>query len=400
MSRLYDVMVAGHLCLDIIPTFPETGATRIEQIMRPGKLVNIKNAQINTGGSVSNTGIAMKTLGNNVCFCARVGDDEFGKLTIDILRKKGNADGIAVINGVASSYTIVLAPPNIDRIFLHNPGTNNLFSSDDLNPELIRQCRHFHFGYPPIMKRMFDNEGKELQRVFQIAKEAGATTSCDMTLPDPASESGKAPWKKILCNILPYIDLFVPSIEEAFYLIDPDGFLKMKQEHNDAELIDYLAPQDYSRIADEILGMGSKITTLKSGHRGFYIKTKSKADLEEMGQARPGALENWPNRELWIPAFKPAKFLSAAGAGDSSTAGLLSAFLRGLTIENALKYASCCGMQNVMVLDAVSGVKTWDETTHMVEQKLPIIDAKINDADWRWSQDNGLWAGPDDPLSN
>ena len=87
MSRPYDVMVAGHLCLDIIPRFKETGASKIEEIMRPGKLVNVKQAKISTGGPVSNTGLNMKTLGNKVCFCARVGDDEFGRLTINMLKK-------------------------------------------------------------------------------------------------------------------------------------------------------------------------------------------------------------------------------------------------------------------------------------------------------------------------
>ena len=41
MSRDFDVMVAGHLCLDIIPRFHDSGARKLEEIMRPGKLVNV-----------------------------------------------------------------------------------------------------------------------------------------------------------------------------------------------------------------------------------------------------------------------------------------------------------------------------------------------------------------------
>ena len=52
MPRPYDIMVAGHLCLDIIPCFPETGATAIAEIMRPGKLVNVADAAVCTGGTV------------------------------------------------------------------------------------------------------------------------------------------------------------------------------------------------------------------------------------------------------------------------------------------------------------------------------------------------------------
>lgn len=399
MARKYDIMVAGHLCIDVIPRFPNTGAKTIGEIMRPGKLVNVENAKISTGGPVSNTGLNMKKLGGEVAFCARTGDDEFGRLTISMLERNGNAEGVHVIDGAASSYTVVVAPPGIDRIFLHNPGTNNTFGPEDLDPALIAQCRHFHFGYPPLMQRMYDNDGAALRKVFQIAKEAGATTSCDMTLPDPSSPSGKVNWRRILENILPFVDIHLPSIEETFFMLDPAAFLKMKKEHNDAELIDFFTPEDYARVADAVLAMGTKMVSLKSGHRGFYVKTAAKKTFATMGAAKPADPENWSSRELWAPAFKVESFGSATGSGDSSIAGFLTAFLRGLPIESALKYAVCLGWQNVQVLDAVSGIHTWDESTAFLKRNMPIIDAHISSPGWRWSEKEGLWFGPKDPKS-
>jgi sugar/nucleoside kinase (ribokinase family) len=367
VSREYGVMIAGHLCIDIIPRFPDTGARQISEILRPGKLVNVEDAAISTGGPVSNTGINMKVLGNSVCFCARVGDDELGKLTIDMLRSSGNAEGVHVATDSASSYTVVVAPPGIDRIFLHNPGTNNAFGPEDLDPKLIARCRHFHFGYPPLMRRMFENEGRELERIFKIAKDSGATTSCDMTLPDPSSPSGEVDWLTILERILPYIDIYLPSIEETFYMVDREAFVKMKKEHNDAELIDHMKPHDYSRLADKAIWLGAKMVSLKSGHRGFYLKTAAKEKFTGLGAARPGNPDNWSERELWAPAFEVPRFGSATGSGDSAIAGFLSALLRGLSIEESLTYATCCGWQNVQVLDAVSGIHPWDETTEMTK---------------------------------
>ncbi len=399
MNRLYDIVIAGHLCIDIIPRFLDTGTKNIADILRPGKLVNVEDATISTGGPVSNTGINMKTLGSKVCFCACVGDDLLGTLTMDLLKKNGNADGVSTIRGKASSYTVVVAPPNIDRIFLHNPGTNNWFGPESLDIDLIRQCRHFHFGYPPLMSRMFADEGRELEKIFKIAKDAGATTSCDMTLPDPVSLSGKAPWRKILQRVLPYIDIHLPSIEESFFMLYPQEFLKMKQEHNNAELIDFISLSQYTNIADELLGFGTKLVALKSGHRGFYIKTGSKQKFDSMGVAKPGNYDNWSNRELWAPAFVVDNFGSATGSGDSSIAGFLSAFLRGLSIEDSLKYATCCGLQNVKVLDAVSGIKTWDETTAMLKTDMPMIDAHIDALGWKYSKQYALWAGLNDSLN-
>lgn len=398
MTRQYDVMAAGHVCLDIIPRFPDTGMRRIEELLRPGKLVNVNEAAISTGGPVSNTGLNLKTLGANVCFCARVGGDTLGKMTIDLLRRSGNAEGVRVVEGVSSSYTIVVAPPGIDRIFLHSPGTNDAFSPVDLDAGLIGQCRHFHFGYPPLMRGMFENGGEGLYQVFRTAKAAGATTSCDMTLPDPASPSGKAGWRAILERILPYVDLFLPSVEETFYMLDPEGFLRMKQAHGNAELIDYIPPAQYSRMAGELLAMGAKVVSLKSGHRGFYLRTAAAETFAEMGAARPGDPANWAGREVWAPAFAVAHFGSATGSGDSSIAGLLAAFLRGCGIETAIRYATCCGWQNVQVLDAVSGIHPWDETTAMLERAMPLIDAHINEDGWRQDAASGLWFGPNDRL--
>lgn len=395
----YDAMIAGHVCIDIIPYFPNTGAVNISEIMRPGKLVNVRSVKISTGGPVSNTGINMKTLGKKVCFCARVGDDLLGKLIIDILDAAGNAEGIRAVSDVDSSYTIVVAPPGIDRIFLHNPGANDTFGPEDLNPDLISNCRHFHFGYPPLMKGMYLNEGQGLVQVFKIAKQAGATTSCDMSLPDPNSESGRVNWRRVLEKILPLVDIFLPSMEEAFFMLEPEKFIQMKKEYGDTELIGAFYPADYCRLADDVLAMGAKMCSLKSGCRGFYLKTAEKDTFKDMGKAQPKDFDNWANRELWAPAFEVKNFANATGSGDSSIAGFLSAYLRGLNIELALKYATCCGWQNVQALDGVSGIESWEQTAAIVQSNMPLIDINCNDEDWIFSDEYQLWAGPNDTLN-
>lgn len=396
MDREFDVMAAGHLCLDVIPRFPDTGVRQISRLLRPGKLVNMGEARISTGGPVSNTGINMKTLGARVCFCARVGDDVFGRLTIDLLRGSGHAEGVRIVTGASSSYTVVIAPPGIDRIFLHSPGTNDTFGPEDLDPGLIARCRHFHFGYPPLMQGMYADTGAGLEKVFCIAKEAGATTSCDMSLPDADSPSGRAPWRRILERVLPYVDIFLPSVEEMLYMLDPERFLRMKHEHQDADLIDAVPPALYSEMAEQMLAMGAKIVSLKSGHRGFYLRTGPAGAFARMGAARPHDLVNWADRELWAPAFAPPQFGSATGSGDSAIAGLLAAFLRGCTIEASLRYATCCGWQNVQVLDAVSGIHSWNETTAMLARGISHLDARVDAPGWAWDAANGLWRGPHD----
>ena len=60
-----------------------------------------------------------------------------------------------------TSYSVVLAIPGMDRIFLHDPGANDEFVSEDVKEELLEGIALFHFGYPPIMKKMYEEEGAD-----------------------------------------------------------------------------------------------------------------------------------------------------------------------------------------------------------------------------------------------
>ena len=132
MAAEFDVAVGGHICFDIIPKFPDTGARTIGELLRPGKLVNVGPVATSTGGPVSNTGIGLHIMGIKVAFMAKVGDDDFGKAIIERLERIASSEGIKVAEGAHTSYTVAIAPPGIDRIFVHHPGTNDTFISTDV----------------------------------------------------------------------------------------------------------------------------------------------------------------------------------------------------------------------------------------------------------------------------
>src|SRR6185295_13906903 len=110
------------------------------------------------------------------------------------------------------------------RIFLHCPGANDTFGADDIDYSALHQTDLFHFGYPPRMKRLYQNEGAELITMFRQAKATGVTTSLDLAMPDPSTASGQANWPAILKGVLPAVDLFVPSLEEILLMLYPDIF--------------------------------------------------------------------------------------------------------------------------------------------------------------------------------
>ncbi len=388
----FDVAAAGHICFDIIPRFHDTGARAIGEILTPGKLVNVGPVATCTGGPVSNTGIGLHKLGMSVRFMTKVGNDAFGAAVTERLAALASTEGVKVEKGGHTSYTVALAPPGIDRIFLHHPGTNDTFDSRDVDYTLVGRARHFHLGYPPLMKALYANEGDELAAIFRQAKQAGATTSLDMSLPDPDSESGRTAWERILRKTLPHVDVFLPSIEEAVFMTQPERFRRMKADHGGGELIDHFDAADYTELSDQFLTYGSKVVALKSGHRGFYVRTGDASRLGEMGRARPGDVGNWADRELWCPAYHVDPIASATGSGDSSIAGFLAAFLRGETIERTLKYANTTGSLNLTELDALSGLKDWPGTTRLMEDRSrPLNRFAITTPGWQFDESLLMW---------
>ncbi len=383
-------IVAGHICLDVIPTLLGTGD--FESTFRPGRLLEAGTAVMATGGAVSNTGLAMHKLGINTRLMGKIGPDLFGQAILGVVKSYGEhlADGMHTVPGEASSYTIILNPPNVDRIFLHCPGANDTFGADDIDYDALHQTDLFHLGYPPLMKRLYQHEGAELIKIFRQAKSTGVTTSLDMAMPDPTAPSGRANWPAILRGVLPSVDLFVPSIEEMLLMLYPDTFREVSTGAAS------ITPPLASRIAGELLSMGAKVVMLKAGHLGLYLRTAGEAALAELGRARPGEVVRWANREFWAPVFQ-TQVVGTTGAGDATVAGFLSALLRGLLPAAAATMAVAVGGCNVEAADAVSGIRSWEETLARVEagwprQKLDFADAP----GWRFDPSRQLWLGPND----
>lgn len=390
----YDVVAAGHICLDVTPAIPDTGVTRVEQLFRPGAIVNVGPCTVSTGGPVSNTGIGLVKLGCRVAFMAKVGDDDYGRIVRRLLETSGSAAGIRTTAGADTSYTVALCPPGIDRIFLHCPGTNDTFGADDVNFDLVKQAGLFHLGYPPLMRRLYEDGGTQLVEIFKRAKAAGATTSLDMSLPDPHSPSGKAPWEEILKRLLPHVDIFLPSLEESFFMLHRDEFLRRKEQHAGHDLLDHIRPDESSAMAARFLEFGAGMTALKCGRRGYYFRTGDARVFARFGRAKPGNVQRWARRELWHPAVTVAPIRSATGSGDSSIAGFLTAFLRGCDLEDCLRTANCVGAQNLTALDATSGIRKWEETWARVQGGLKTEPLEV--AGWRHDAKKNIWVGPHD----
>lgn len=322
------IIVAGHVSLDITPVFPTVKSfDKVSDCFIPGTLINVGRAEISVGGAVSNTGLALKKMGANVSLLAKIGDDDFGR-TVQSLYASHGAGGLIIDPAAPSSYTMVLAAPGIDRIFLHCPGANDTFTNDDITDEALEGAALFHFGYPPLMRKIYENDGAELLKIFKRVKEKGILTSLDMAAVDPNGDCAKTDWYSCLVNVLPYVDYFVPSLDEILCMLGPD--FKTAQE-----------------AAEECYRLGAKTVLIKCGTDGLYYKS---ADCE--GHQ---------------PIFEAPFVASATGAGDTSIAAFLYAVLDGKSVPESAKYAAAQGACCVTAYDTISGLKTMSELEEMIK---------------------------------
>lgn len=362
------VIVAGHICLDITPVFPQRTVSDLKDVLQPGKLIEMQAADVHTGGAVANTGLAMKLLGADVRLMGKVGDDPFGEMVRDILKKYQAEEGLLVAPKEATSYSVILAVPGIDRIFLHNPGTNNTFRADDIPDTALKEAALLHFGYPPLMGNMYKNNGEELVRLFRHAKEAGAATSLDMAAVDPSSAAGQADWKGILERVLPYVDFFVPSVEELCYMLDKERFAALQARADGRDITEILdIEKDVKPLADQCMDFGARVLLIKCGAPGLYYRTASEEKLRSIGAKIRLDTADWANREGFEKSYLPDCVLSGTGAGDTCIAAFLTAMLDEYPIGKCIQYAAAAGASCVASYDALSGLKSFAELDRKIQ---------------------------------
>ena len=349
------IISAGHICLDITPVFPSGHRyDRISDLLVPGKLLRTEAASVHTGGSVANTGLALKILGNDVTLLGKVGDDAFGRMVQNIVAGYG-AGGLIVDGSTSTSYTVVLAVPGIDRIFLHNPGANDTFSAADIPEEALADTELFHFGYPTLMKRMYENNGAETEALLRRVKAKGIAASLDLTAVDPNSDAGKADWQAILSCLLPYVDFFVPSFEELCYMLDRPLYDTLLAKGGDMT-----AQEGILQLADSLarrcLDMGCSVALVKCGLSGMVWRAAGRERLLQAGQRLKLNINEWADTSGAQPCFRAEIVRSATGAGDVSIAAYLTAVMDGESPALCAKLAAAEGAASVAAWDPLSAL--------------------------------------------
>jgi len=293
----------------------------IDRAPERGKLVLFDRLELHTGGCANNTAIALARLGTPVRAFGKVGTDAFGDFVLKTLRDNGvDADSIARTDEVNTSFTFVVISSDGERSFYHTIGSNGTFCEEDIPKERLLGSRIVHVAGANLMPRF---DGPPTTRLFRWAREQGMLTAFDTTW----DATGR--WLEVIGESLPYVDFFLPSIEEARAMT---------------------GLEDVEDVAQALLDRGVRLVALKMGAEGSYIRT---ADTR-----------------LRLPALR-VPVVDTTGAGDAYVGGFLAAQARGWDIERSAQLATATGAACVTAVGTTPGLRNLDETWALWESHRP-----------------------------
>jgi sugar/nucleoside kinase (ribokinase family) len=303
---MYDVACVGILVADAI-------AKTVDKLPARGKLDLVDQLDLYTGGCAVNSGIAMAKIGLNTAVLGKIGNDGFGKFIYNSLKEeKVNVDGLVLDSNSSTSASVVLVDSGGERSFLHCLGANAEFTDKDVDFGIIEKSKIVFIAGTMLMPSF---DGEPCARVLKKAKEMGKYTALD------TAWDSKGRWMKVLEPCMKYIDLFMPSYEEAVQLS---------------------SKEDAEDIADVFLSMGVKTAVIKLGKDGCYIKDSG-------------------GEKYKIPTYTDIKPVDTTGAGDSFAAGFLTGITEGWSLYECGKFANAVGTHCIMAVGASTGIKSMEE---------------------------------------
>lgn len=277
----FDAMFVGLTILDI-------AGRPVDAIPDGGGIAFIEEIRMNAAGTAAGAVINAAKLGLSCATTACVGEDEKGDFIVASYQRLGiDCSHISRSKTMATSATILPIRPNGERPALHCRGASDeLFVNED-QFDAVCNARFLHHGGTGFLAAMDKGQSAKL---LAHAKQKGLTTTFDLIGPN-------ADTLNTLRELLPHVDYFMPSMEEAEFL---SGL------------------SDPSAIATFFMELGAGSCVFKWGEKGSYIKT--------------------PERQFRLPAYK-VNVSDTTGCGDSYCGG----FIAGLAMDYDLEQACQLG---------------------------------------------------------
>lgn len=171
MAKKYDVIALGELLIDFTMNGQsEQGNNMFEAC---------------PGGAPCNVLALLNKMGKKTAFIGKVGKDQFGTLLRDTITEAGiDASNLMVDENVNTTLAFVHTFPDGDRefSFYRNPGADMMLTADEVNPEVVKDTKVFHFG---TLSMTHEGVREATMKAVETAKANGCLVSFDPNLRPP-----------------------------------------------------------------------------------------------------------------------------------------------------------------------------------------------------------------------
>ncbi|MCD8084163.1 MAG: carbohydrate kinase [Clostridiales bacterium] len=174
-NRTFDVTALGELLID----FTENGLSGQGNPL----------LEANPGGAPCNVLAMLQRLGRHTAFIGKVGRDMFGAQLREAVASAGiDLSNLVEDEEIHTTLAFVHTKSDGDRdfSFYRNPGADMMLKKEDIQPEIIRDSRIFHFG---TLSSTHEGVREATRYAVQVAKEAGCIVSFDPNLRPPLWKS-------------------------------------------------------------------------------------------------------------------------------------------------------------------------------------------------------------------
>lgn len=271
--KQYDVVALGELLID----FTQNG------ISDQGNPL----FEANPGGAPCNVLSMLTRFGKKVGFIGKVGKDGFGTQLAEAIKEQGiSTDGLCFDEEIHTTLALVHKLPNGDRdfSFYRKPGADVNLKPEEVNTEMIKNARLFHFGTLSLTDEPVRSATK---KAVECAEENGLIISFDPNLREPLWDS-------------------LDDAKKAFdYGMKHASVLKI----SDNEILWFTGKETY----DEGLA--------------YLRETYPNLKLICLSLGGDGSRAIYKDVDITIPAFLQSGTIETTGAGDTFCACVLNGVL-------------------------------------------------------------------------
>lgn len=220
-NRLYDVTALGELLID----FTENGTSSQGNPL----------LEANPGGAPCNVLAMLERLGKKTAFIGKVGKDMFGTQLKEAVEEVGiDTRNLIMDEEVHTTLAFVHTYPDGDRdfSFYRNPGADMMLNKSEVQEDLIKDSRIFHFG---TLSSTHEGVREATRHAIEVAKEAGCIITFDPNLRPPLWKSlddakAEIEYGMTKCDVLKISD---NEVEFLFGTTDYDkGAALIREKYN------------------------------------------------------------------------------------------------------------------------------------------------------------------------